>query len=95
MERHNQLKILDFIKHSRCLRYVAVLRRAGGEGGRGRTHLAEAGKAISHSPQAHQDGSSRCHHGMKAFNKALLRKAECFMLSTWPVAFLGRRDDFN
>jgi len=29
MERHNQLKILAFIKHSRCLRYV---RRRGGQG---------------------------------------------------------------
>lgn len=70
MERHNQLKILDFIKHSRCLRYIAVLRR-GGEGGRGRKRKDSAKKAVSPTPQAFQDGSIHCHHGMKVFNKTL------------------------
>lgn len=87
MERHNQLKILDFIKHSRCLRYVVVPR--------GRTHSADAGKAISRSPQAPAGRVQRRRHGMKGFNKMLFHKAKRFTLSTWPVAFLGRRDDFN
>lgn len=92
MERHNQLKILDFIKHSRCLRYVAVPSWAGGEGGLTRLTLGRPSAALRRHTR---DGSSRRRHGMKGFNKMLLRKAKRFMLSTWPVAFLGRRDDFN
>lgn len=92
MERHNQLKILDFIKHSRCLRYMAVPSRVGGEGGLTRLMPGRPSATLCRHTR---DGSSRCRRGMKSFNKMLLRKAKRFMLSTWPVAFLGRRDDFN
>lgn len=92
MERHYQLKILDFIKHSRCLRYVVVPGWAAGEGRRARLTPGRPSAALGRHAR---DGSSRRRRRMKGFNKTRLRKAKCLTLSTWPVAFLGRGDDFN